>query len=214
MIKTSIPVLILWTAYFLTMLLMLAVHASAQMRVVAVGDSHGAYPEFVTILQRVGLIDGNRQWIGGSSVLVQTGDVIDRGKQSRECLDLLMDLERQAPKQNGRVIPLLGNHEVMNIMGDLRYVVARIIEPSRRSSRKKGVRRLTAITQVFSPATALITMRRIPTTMLDARSGWPTIRRAFLSAMTPSRRRACMGAGSAVTARWCKWVTRCFCMGA
>ena len=122
--KTSIPILIPRTAYFLTLLLMPAVHSSAQMRVVAVADSHGAYPEFVAILQRVGLIDGNRQWIGGSSVLVQTGDVIDRGKQSRECLDLLMDLERQAPKQNGRVIPLLGNHEVMNIMGDLRYVVA------------------------------------------------------------------------------------------
>jgi hypothetical protein len=100
-----------------------AVHASAQTRVVAIADSHGAYPEFVGILQRVGLIDGNRQWIGGSTVFVQLGDVIDRGKGSRACLDLLMDLERQAPKQNARVIPLLGNHEVMNLMGDLRYVV-------------------------------------------------------------------------------------------
>ncbi len=108
----------------LIVLLILAVDASAQVRVVAVGDAHGAYPELVAILQRVGLIDGKRQWIGGSSILVQTGDVIDRGKESRECLDLLMDLERQAPKQNGRVIPLLGNHEVMNLMGDLRYVVA------------------------------------------------------------------------------------------
>jgi len=122
--KANATVLILRAACFLTLILMPAAHASAQMRVVAVADSHGAYPEFVAILQRVGLIDGNRQWIGGSSVLVQTGDVIDRGKGSRECLDLLMDLERQAPKQNGRVIPLLGNHEVMNLMGDLRYVVA------------------------------------------------------------------------------------------
>jgi hypothetical protein len=101
-----------------------AVYASTQMRVVAVADSHGAYPEFVAILQRVGLIDGNRQWIGGSSILVQTGDVIDRGKGSRACLDLLMDSESQAPKQNGQVIPLLGNQEGMNIMGDLRYLVA------------------------------------------------------------------------------------------
>jgi len=122
--KTGKPVLILWTAYLLTLLLVPAGHASAQMRVVAVGDSHGAYPELVAILQRVGLIDGQPQWIGGSSILVQTGDVIDRGRQSRECLDLLMDLERQAPKQGGRVIPLLGNHEVMNLTGDLRYVVA------------------------------------------------------------------------------------------
>jgi len=122
--KTRAAVLIVRAVCFLTLLLMPVVHASAQMRVVAIADSHGAYPEFVAILQRVGLIDGNRQWIGGSSVLVQLGDVIDRGKRSRACLDLLMDLERQAPKQNGRVIPILGNHEVMNLMGDLRYVVA------------------------------------------------------------------------------------------
>jgi len=121
---TSAAVLIRRVACFLTLLLMPGVRGGAQTRVVAVGDSHGAYPEFVAILQRVGLIDGNHQWSGGSSVLVQTGDVIDRGKGSRQCLDLLMDLERQAAKQNGRVIPLLGNHEVMNIMGDLRYLVA------------------------------------------------------------------------------------------
>jgi len=121
--KKPAATLFLWRACFLTLLLVPAVHASAQTRVVAIADSHGAYPEFTAILQRVGLIDANRQWIGGSSVFVQTGDVIDRGPGSRECLDLLMDLERQAPKQNGRVIPLLGNHEVMNIMGDLRYVV-------------------------------------------------------------------------------------------
>jgi len=102
---------------------MAAVGAGAQTRVVAIGDSHGAYPEFIAILQRAALIDANRQWIGGSSIFVQTGDVIDRGKGSRQCLDLLMELERQAPQQNGRVIPLLGNHEVMNIMGDLRYLV-------------------------------------------------------------------------------------------
>ncbi len=91
-------------------------------RVVAVGDVHGAYPEFVAILQRVGLIDSGRQWIGGASVLVQTGDVPDHGPQTRAVLDLLMELERQAQKQSGRVIPLLGNHEVMNMIGDVRYV--------------------------------------------------------------------------------------------
>jgi hypothetical protein len=42
----------------------------------------------------------------------------------RECLDLLMHLEREAEKPRGRVVPLLGNHEVMNMMGDLRYVNA------------------------------------------------------------------------------------------
>jgi len=108
----------------LGLLLGLAFSGAAQTRVIAVGDVHGAFPEFVSILQRTGLMDANRQWTAGSNVLVQTGDVPDRGPKSRECLDLLMELERQAEKQNGKVIPLLGNHEVMNIMGDLRYVSA------------------------------------------------------------------------------------------
>ncbi len=98
--------------------------SAGQGRVVAVGDVHGALPEFVSILERVGLIDAQKQWMGGAAVLVQTGDVPDRGPQSRQALDLLMDLEAKAEKQKGKVIPLLGNHEVMNMIGDLRYVSA------------------------------------------------------------------------------------------
>jgi hypothetical protein len=91
-------------------------------RVVAVADVHGAYQEFVAILHDAGLIDDRRAWSGGAATFVQTGDVVDRGARTRECLDLLMDLERQAPGSGGKVIPLLGNHEVMNLLGDLRYV--------------------------------------------------------------------------------------------
>jgi Calcineurin-like phosphoesterase len=91
-------------------------------RVVAVADVHGAYEEFVAILHDVGLINDQRAWAGGAATFVQTGDVVDRGARTRECLDLMMDLERQAPESGGTVIPLLGNHEVMNVIGDLRYV--------------------------------------------------------------------------------------------
>lgn len=94
----------------------------AEPRVVAIGDVHGDLPDFVTILQRVGLVNENRQWTGASTVFVQLGDVVDRGPKSRQCLELLMDLEHQAPQQSGKVIPLLGNHEVMTMMRDLRYV--------------------------------------------------------------------------------------------
>jgi hypothetical protein len=97
--------------------------SGAQERIVAIGDVHGSFSPFTGILQQVGLIDTNRQWIGGSAILVQAGDVTSRGTQTRQCLDLLMQLEAQAGKQNGKVIPLLGNHEVMIIMGDLRYVL-------------------------------------------------------------------------------------------
>jgi hypothetical protein len=107
----------------LALLLALAPAGAGQERIIAVGDVHGAFPQFVNILQRTRVIDGRDQWAGGSTVLVQDGDITSRGTQSRQCLDLVMQLEAQAGKQNGKVIPLLGNHEVMIIIGDLRYVL-------------------------------------------------------------------------------------------
>jgi hypothetical protein len=106
--------------------LALAVTAEAPPRLVAIADVHGAFPEFVAVLQRTKLVDTNRRWTGGATTFVQTGDVLDRGARSRECLDLVMDLERQAGRSGGRVVALIGNHEAMNAMGDLRYVTADI----------------------------------------------------------------------------------------
>lgn len=91
-------------------------------RVVAVADVHGAYDRFVTILRAAGLIDGRQHWSGGRAVFVQTGDVLDRGPDSRRALDLLRRMEGEASKAGGRVHVLLGNHEVMRMLGDLRYV--------------------------------------------------------------------------------------------
>ena len=91
-------------------------------RVVAVGDVHGAYDTFVGILRAAGLLDSRDRWTGGRAILVQTGDVLDRGDDSRRVLDLLRRLERDAPRAGGRVLPLLGNHELMRVLGDWRYV--------------------------------------------------------------------------------------------
>jgi hypothetical protein len=100
--------------------------AAAPARVVAIADVHGAFTQFVTILQRTGLVDGKRRWSGGAATFVQIGDILDRGARARECVDLVMDLERQAEKAGGKVIPLLGNHEAMNVMHDVRYVTPEI----------------------------------------------------------------------------------------
>ena len=91
-------------------------------RIVAVGDVHGAYDRFVAILRAAGLIDDRERWSGGRAVLVQTGDMVDRGADSRRALDLLRRLERDASRAGGRVHALLGNHEVMRMLGDLRDV--------------------------------------------------------------------------------------------
>ena len=93
-------------------------------RVVAVGDVHGGYEEFVAVLRFAGIIDSSNRWSGGSTHLVQTGDVLDRGAHSRQVLELLMALEGEAKRAKGRVHVLLGNHEAMNMYGDLRYVSA------------------------------------------------------------------------------------------
>jgi hypothetical protein len=93
-------------------------------RIVAVGDVHGAYDQFVKILQAARVIDGRQRWSAGGAILVQTGDVIDRGAASRKVLDLLQRLEGEAERAGGRVLQLVGNHEVMGLIGDLRYVSA------------------------------------------------------------------------------------------
>jgi hypothetical protein len=85
-------------------------------RVVAIGDVHGDYPAFVRTLRNARLVDGNERWIGGDATLVQLGDLLDRGANEAECWSLLRRLQADAPRAGGgRVIRLLGNHEVMNV---------------------------------------------------------------------------------------------------
>jgi hypothetical protein len=93
-------------------------------RIVAIGDIHGAYPAFEDILHKAQLTGPGNHWIAGKTIFIQVGDVLDRGPESRKAMDLLMQLETEAARAEGKVVPLLGNHEVMNIIGDLRYVSA------------------------------------------------------------------------------------------
>jgi calcineurin-like phosphoesterase family protein len=90
-------------------------------RVVAVGDVHGAADRLVEILKTAGLVDGRGRWTGGRAHLVQTGDVVDRGPDSRKALDFLRRLQMDAARAGGGVHLLLGNHEVMRMLGDLRF---------------------------------------------------------------------------------------------
>jgi hypothetical protein len=91
-------------------------------RVVAVGDIHGAFDQFVAILRTAGIIDNRNRWSGRRAVLVQVGDVLDRGPDSKKALDLLRKLEGEAQRAGGRVYALLGNHELMRLVSDWRYV--------------------------------------------------------------------------------------------
>ncbi len=93
-------------------------------RIVAIGDLHGDWSAWRDIARDAGLVDANGSWTGGSTVLVQTGDVPDRGPDTLKIVQDLMRLQREAPRSGGRVIAMVGNHEAMNVTGDLRYVSA------------------------------------------------------------------------------------------
>ncbi|HET7708882.1 MAG TPA: metallophosphoesterase [Sphingomicrobium sp.] len=117
----------LWTILVLSLAAMLGGSvAPAQQprtpRIVAVGDLHGDYSAWIDIARAAGLIDGRGRWAGGRTIFVQLGDVPDRGPDSLKIIRHLMELQREAPKTGGSVIALVGNHEAMNVIGDLRYV--------------------------------------------------------------------------------------------
>lgn len=95
-------------------------------RVLAIGDIHGAIQGLEELLREVELIDGKNRWIATDTVLVQTGDMVDRGAGTREVLDLMRRLESEAPAKGSSVEILLGNHEVMALTGDYREVTPEI----------------------------------------------------------------------------------------
>ncbi|KAH6560939.1 hypothetical protein BASA60_000161 [Batrachochytrium salamandrivorans] len=96
--------------------------AISECRVVAIGDLHGDFKMSVKTLQMANIIDVNFKWIAGNTIVVQTGDVVDRGADTIKLYALLRALTDQAKRHGGRLIQLLGNHETMNMAGDLRYV--------------------------------------------------------------------------------------------
>jgi hypothetical protein len=89
---------------------------------VAIGDLHGDLASTRQALRLAGAIDENDRWVGKTLTVVQTGDQLDRGDDEPEILALLERLAAEAQKAGGRVIVLNGNHELMNVAGDLRYV--------------------------------------------------------------------------------------------
>ena len=145
--------------------------APAGPRIVAVGDIHGAGPGLTQILQAAGLIDAKQKWSGGNARLVQTGDILDRGADVREVMDLLMRLEGEARRAGGRVDVLFGNHEGMNVLHDFRDVSPEALARSRTHAPTSGSARRSTATRRSPNAPA---RRSIAT------SGWRRIRAGSL----------------------------------
>jgi hypothetical protein len=86
------------------------------------GDVHGDYQNLVLFLSKMNIIDDQNNWKWANNYLVFIGDIFDRGDKVTECLWLIYKLERQAKEAGGEVVFLLGNHELMVMENDLRYI--------------------------------------------------------------------------------------------
>ncbi len=100
----------------------------AQDSVMAVSDIEGNLDALLALLRAGKVVDGDLRWTFGKGHLVVVGDTVDRGLHVTECLWLLYELEARARAAGGAVHVLLGNHEVMVLTGDLRYVRGKYIE--------------------------------------------------------------------------------------
>lgn len=95
---------------------------SGDFNVAALSDFHGQYDLMIELLTNNHIIDKDKNWVFADGHFVITGDIFDRGDKVTEILWFLYDLERQAERAGGKIHLTLGNHEVMILNGDLRYL--------------------------------------------------------------------------------------------
>ncbi|PWN52085.1 Metallo-dependent phosphatase [Violaceomyces palustris] len=105
---------------------------SIRRRVVAVADLHGDLEHALSVFRMAGLLPPypsvSTDWIGGHDILVSTGDIVDRGDDTIKLYQLFQKMRKESQAAGGRVVNLVGNHEVMNALGDWRYVTQGDIE--------------------------------------------------------------------------------------
>jgi len=97
------------------------VAAATAQRIIAVGDLHGDFDAWQTIARSAGVMDARGHWAAGKTILVQMGDITDRGGDSLKIVRSLQQLQKEAPRKGGKAIVILGNHEAMQLLGDNRY---------------------------------------------------------------------------------------------
>jgi len=98
--------------------------------IAVISDIHGQFDVFVKLLKSHNIIDNECNWNFGNGHLVILGDILDRGPKVTEALWLTLRLEKQAELSGGKVHFLLGNHELMVLNNDLRYIHEKYRETS------------------------------------------------------------------------------------
>ncbi|MFN8301874.1 MAG: metallophosphoesterase [Saprospiraceae bacterium] len=106
-------------------------HYAMPSRLLVLSDIEGNFEAFKMMLLSAGVINDKFQWTFGDGHIVLLGDYFDRGLNVTECLWLAYKLEQEALAAGGRVHFILGNHEVLNLQGDTRYVRNKYLENAR-----------------------------------------------------------------------------------
>ena len=91
-------------------------------KMLVISDVEGEYDHMFAFLRGNGVVDKEGRWQFGKGHLVTVGDMVDRGDQQTEVLWMLWRLQREAQQAGGKVHYVLGNHEVMQMSGDVRYL--------------------------------------------------------------------------------------------
>lgn len=91
-------------------------------KIAMLSDIHGQYDLFIQLLQANKIINERNEWIYGDGHFVIVGDIFDRGEHVTETLWFIYNLEQQAALAGGKVHYLLGNHEIMILEGNQKYV--------------------------------------------------------------------------------------------
>lgn len=91
-------------------------------QMLVVSDIEGNFYGFASLLKSSGIIDQNYNWMFDKGHLVLVGDFFDRGLYVTETLWLIYKLESEAEMAGGKVHFVLGNHEIMNLNGNLKYL--------------------------------------------------------------------------------------------
>ncbi|MDN3651985.1 metallophosphoesterase [Thalassotalea ponticola] len=121
-IHSRLFALVLWLCAPLSQVWAQDYQLTVDEKVIVVGDIHGDFATFTDLIKRAGLVDSELNWTAGKSHFVSVGDLIDRGPESRKIIDLFMRLEAQANTAGGAIHLVIGNHEHMNLISDLRYL--------------------------------------------------------------------------------------------
>lgn len=126
-----------------------------QEKIFITSDIEGNFNTFYSLLIGNKIMDKDYNWTFGNGHLVIAGDMMDRGTEVLPCLWLLYKLEQEAKLKNGQVHFVLGNHDVMNLQLNLKYVQSKYLELAKIISEPKTNQKI-AYKNLMSDANELV----------------------------------------------------------